>query len=96
MRTTNALTILAGLIWAALALLGRLMLEGVEAQRVSGYPSIAQIDWFIIGPLSVVSIILIAGWVGNLHRRFAVFQLGVVVMTLFAILPYLMIYGGGI
>ncbi len=77
-------------------LLGRMLLVGVEAQRAPGYPSLGQIDWLIIGPFAVVALLLIVGWLGSTHRRMVGLQRAVVVIALFAVLPYLFLSSDGV
>ncbi len=83
-------------LWFALALLGRSGLYGIVAQQAPGYPNMGQINLYVVWPLFVVTLILGCAWLCNSLRRWA-WLLGVAsAVSLFAILPYLMVWGGGV
>ena len=96
MRIADILTIVAVTIWGAILLFGRMLLVGVAAQQSPGYPRLGQIDWLIVGPFGVITLLLIFGWMGSAYRRIKGVQWAVSVITLLAVLPYFFFYGGGV
>jgi predicted neutral ceramidase superfamily lipid hydrolase len=96
MRAANIAAGLAAVLWLALALAGRSLVNGVVEQRALGYPNIGQIDFMIVWPLVVVTGILACAWVCNVLRRWP-WALGFVSATaLVALVPYAMLWGGGV
>jgi hypothetical protein len=69
MRAANITAGLAIVLWFALALLGRGLLNGVVAQQVPGYPNMGQINLYIVWPLFVVTALLASAWLCNAFRR---------------------------
>jgi hypothetical protein len=68
----------------------------IVGQRVAGYPNSGQINLYVVIPVSVVALLLLGIALANLSRRGAVLLgLGAGV-SLVAILPYLMVFGGGV
>jgi len=89
------LPVLNGVAWGGLSRLGWVVVEGVFAQHVAGYPNAGQISFYIVIPLVMVSVAMVpavllsqtrwAFW-GNVWSAF----------TLVLLLPYLFFYTGGI
>jgi hypothetical protein len=96
MRAANITAGVAIVLWFALALLGRDGLNGVVAQQAPGYPNMGQINLYIVWPLFVVTALLACAWFCNAFRRWPP-VLGIASgASLLAILPYLMVWGGGV
>jgi hypothetical protein len=95
-RAANISAGVAIALWFALALLGREGLNGVVAQQAPGYPNMGQINLYIVWPLFVVTALLSCAWLCNSFRRWP-WLLGLAsALSLLAIFPYLMFWGGGI
>ena len=96
MKAANITAGVAVALWFGLALLGRDLVNGVVAQDVPGYPNMGQINLYVIWPLFVVAAILAVAWLCNAFRR-GTMILGIAsALSLTAILPYLLIWGGGV
>jgi hypothetical protein len=96
MRAANITAGVAVAVWLALALVGRDLVAGVVGQRALGYPNMGQIDFLIIWPLSLVSALLACAWICNAFRKGG-WALGLLsAISLLALLPYLLVYGGGV
>lgn len=92
----NILTIVAAVPWIALTLLGRIMISGVEAQGIPGYPSSGQIGYYFLFPLAVVALLLITGFTGNVVLRAEKTQRVMAIVALLAVLPYMFFFTGGV
>jgi hypothetical protein len=96
MRAANITAGIAATIWFAIAIIGRDLLRSVARQQVPGYPALGQIDFLLVWPLSIVIAVLICAWACNTLGRWA-WALGLFSgLSLVALLPYLLVYGGGI
>jgi len=83
-------------LWFALALLGRDLLTGVVAQQAPGYPSMGQINFYIVWPLFLVAALLVCAWLCNAVGRWP-WVLGLLSgAALVALLPYVAVSGGGV
>ena len=96
MRAANIIAGLAIAIWFALALAGRGVVAGTVAQQVPRYPNSGQIDLYVFWPLLVASVLLFCAWVCNALNRGAVILALLSGASMVALLPYLMIWGGGV
>ena len=96
MRAANLLAGLAIAIWFALALSGHGGVDHVVAQRVSGYPNMGQVDLYLFWPLLVVTGLLFCAWVCNALNRGAAILVLLSGASIIALLPYLVIWGGGV
>ena len=96
MRAANITAGVAAALWFALALVGRNLVNGVVGQGAPGYPNMAQIDFLLAWPLFVVAAVITCAWICNAFHRWA-WALGAVSgVSLVALLPYLLVYGGGV
>jgi len=96
MRAANITASVTVAIWFALALVGRDLLNGVVGQGALGYPNMGQINFLLAWPLFVVVAVLVCAWICNAFRRWS-WALGLLsAFSLAALLPYLMVYGGGV
>jgi hypothetical protein len=87
---------IATCIWFAVAFLGRSLLSGVVTQQAPGYLNMGQINLYVAWPLFVVVALLTCASLCNAFgrsRRIMFFAAGVSVL---ALLPYLMVWGGGV
>jgi hypothetical protein len=95
----RAANIFAGVVivlWFALALLGRDGLNSIVAQQALGYPNMGQINLYIFWPMFVVAALLACAWFCNAFHRWP-WLLGLASgSSLVAMLPYLMVWGGGV
>lgn len=92
----NILTIVAAVPWIALTLLGRIMISGVEAQGLPGYPNSGQIGYYFLFPLAVVALVLITGFTGNVGLRAVKTQQVMAIAALLTVLSYMFFYTGGV
>ncbi|MBN8846843.1 MULTISPECIES: hypothetical protein [unclassified Sphingomonas] len=87
---------------AALSLWGLLVIAGVEAyrsiasQHVAGYPNAGQIKLYLVMPISIFLLLLLTIVVANKFRRAAPALLLLSAASLFGLMPYLMVWGGGV
>ena len=95
-RAANVLAGLATAIWFALALSGHGGVDGIVAQRVSGFPNMGQVDLYLFWPLLVVTGLLFCAWVCNAFNRGAAILMLLSGVSIVALLPYLAIWGGGV
>ena len=93
MRAANITAIVTAALWFALALVGRDLLSGVVGRA---NPSIGQIDFLLAWPLFVVVAVIACAWICNAFQRWA-WALGLLSgLSLAALIPYLLVYGGGV
>ena len=96
MRAANITAAVAIVLWLGLALLGRESLKGVLTDDVPDFPSLRSIDFNIVLPIMVVTVLLAFAWFCNALQRWPL-ALGLAsVAGLTLILPYLMFFGGGV
>lgn len=96
MRTANITAGIAIALWLALAVLGRESMRGFLVDDVPDWPTLTSIDFSIVLPLSIAMALTAWAWFCNAVRRWAL-ALGLAsVACLAAILPYLMLAGGGV
>lgn len=96
MRAANITAAVAIVFWLGLALLGRESLNDVLADQVPDFPTLATIDLSIVLPMLLAMALLAGAWFCNAFGRWTL-ALGLASVTcLAAILPYLMIIGGGV
>ena len=96
MRGANILTGVAVLAWFGLSLIGFSLMLGVVDQKVPGYPSSGQIQYYVLYPLVVAALLIAWAWFCNrILRRPA--ALGCLSGTaLFSVLIYLLGFSGGV
>ena len=95
MKTANITAAVAIVLWLGLAMLGRKLLIDVLVDD-SDWPTMTSIDFGIILPMSVAAALLAWAWLCNGFWRRPWALAAPSVMCLAAILPYLMIMGGGV
>ncbi len=96
MRAANITAAVAIVLWLGLAALGRESLRNVLVDDVPEWPTLTNIDFSIVLPMSLATALLAFAWFCNALGRWPL-ALGLAsVACLAAILPYLMIIGGGI
>ncbi len=96
MRTANILTGLAIALWLGMFLLGRQGISDVVDQGVPGYPNTGQIDSYLLLPVCVVMMLLACAWVSNGLRKWEGPLALISGLSVAALLPYLLMYGGGV
>ena len=96
MRVANITAAVAVVLWLGLAMLGRSLLIDFLVDDVPDWPAIASIDANIIFPMSIAAALLAWAWLCNAFCRRPWALAAPSVMCLTAILPYLMIMGGGV
>ena len=76
--------------------MGRDVTYGIYEQGPGIAPNAGQFDFYVVFPAAVAVFLALSGWVANgLQRWYA--ALGAIAgAALFAILPYLMAYTGGV
>jgi hypothetical protein len=96
MRAANITAAVAIMLWLGLAILGRESLQAVLVDDVPDWPTLTNIDFSIVLPMSVATALLAWAWFCNAVGRWPL-ALGLAsVAGLAGILPYLMIIGGGV
>ena len=96
MRAANITAAVATVLWLGFAVLGRESLRDVLVDDVPDWPTLTNIDFSIVLPMSVAIALLACAWFCNAFgSRPSVLGLASVA-CLTAILPYLMIIGGGV
>jgi hypothetical protein len=96
MRAANITAAVAIVLWLGLAALGRESLKGFLVDDVPDWPTVKNIDFSIVLPMSIATALLAWAWFCNAIGRWPL-ALGLAsVGCLAAILPYLMIIGGGV
>ena len=95
-RGANITGAIAATLWGGLFLVGRGGTYGIYRHGVGVFPVAGQIDFYIVIPLLMMIAVGGCAWLVNaLQRWFTI--LGVVsLLALFALLPYLMGFGGGV
>lgn len=96
MKTANITSAVAIVLWLGLAMLGRDSLIDVLVDDVPDWPTMTSIDFGIVLPMSVATALLAWAWLCNgfLCRPWALAAPSV--MCLAAILPYILVMGGGV
>ena len=96
MRVANITAAIAIVLWLGLVLRGRRSLEGVLVDQVPDFPTLTVIDFRMVVPLLMATALLAVAWLYNALGPWPL-ALGLVsVASLTAILPFLMIIGGGV
>ena len=94
MRSANIIAAVSILAWLGIAFIGTDLVKGV-AERV-GSADFEQVKFYIVWPLFVAVVVLIAAWACNALKRWP-WALGLLSATsVVAIVPYLLVYTGGI
>jgi hypothetical protein len=96
LRSENILPAVAMLAWAYMLWTGVDLLNGVAAQHVPGYPAPGQIQFLVGVPTVICTIVLTLTLLSNVTDRFWRFSHLVSALSLFALFPYLFVYGGGV
>ena len=96
MRAANITAAVAIVLWLGLAVFGRDSLVDTLVDDVPDWPTMTTIDFNIVLPMSIAVALLAWAWFCNAVGRWPL-ALGLAsVACLAAILPYLMIIGGGV
>lgn len=96
MRAANITAAVAIVLWLGLAVLGRASLKGALVDDVANWPTLTNIDFSIVLPMLMATALLACAWFCNAVGRWPL-ALGLASAAgLAAILPYLMIIGGGV
>ena len=96
MRVANITAAVAIVFWLGLAVLGRDSLKDVLVDDVPDWPTMTTIDFSFILPMSLATALLAWAWFCNTVRRWPLALGLAAVACLAAILPYLLIIGGGV
>lgn len=96
MRIANILAGIAALLWLGDAALGRGQANSVASRHLTGYPSLVQIDWYIVWPLCVAMGVLGVAWLCNGLQRWPRLLGSIAVISIFVLLPYFALSSGGI
>ena len=96
MRAANITAAVTIILWLGFAVLGRARMRSALVDDVADWPTLTNIDFSIVLPLAMATALLALAWFCNATKR-SPLALGVgSVACLAAILPYLMIIGGGV
>ncbi len=96
MRVANITAAIAIVLWLGLAALGREGLRDALVDDVPDWPTLTNIDFSIVLPMTLAAALLTWAWFCNAFERWPLALLLASVACLAAILPYLMIIGGGV
>lgn len=96
MKTANITAAVAIVLWLSLAALGRNHLVEVLIDDVPDWPTITNIDFGIVLPMSVAVALLGWAWLCNGFMRRPWALAAPSIMCIATIIPYLMIIGGGV
>ena len=95
-RSANITAIIACALWAGIFLLGRDGTYDIYEQGPGIHPNAGQIDFYMVFPLAVALLLTTSAWITNMLQRWFT-ALGVIAaISLFALLPYLLAYTGGV
>lgn len=94
MRAANIVSVLISAFWFALFVMGRDLMHEAYLQKTVNFPSLQQVDYYIICPLLAVALTLLSSWVGNVWGKPIIALVPALVIG-FAILPFLLGYTGG-
>ena len=94
MRAANTTAAVSILAWLGLAYIGMDLVRGV-AERV-GSADIGQVEFYIAWPLLMAVVVLIGAWGCNAFRRWPRALALLSGISLVALLPYLLVYTGGV
>jgi|HubBroStandDraft_1064217.scaffolds.fasta_scaffold99256_1 hypothetical protein len=83
------------LVWASFTWMGIQLLSHVHRQQLLGYPRVGQMHFYLMFPAAmlVLALIAIAIWRYTRFRRSAI---ATQVLVSFLVLPFLVMYGGGV
>jgi len=94
-KASLALMVLNGFVWGGLSWMGWDGIKSIEAQHVLGYPNTGQIGYYLALPLVMLTASLVPGALLGQTRWYAAANAWCT-LTLIAIFPYLLPYGGGV
>ncbi|WP_428415452.1 hypothetical protein [Methylibium sp.] len=95
MKRISKAAIAAAAIWLALVVMGYQGIQGVVAQHAEGYPNAEQIRYYVVFPGIIAVVAALTGiclWFG----RFSMVARIVQVLAFFLLVPYLLLYTGGV
>ncbi|WP_324262564.1 hypothetical protein U4960_05470 [Altererythrobacter sp. H2] len=96
MRVANISSAIVILLWLGLAFAGRNQLTPFLVDEVADWPTITSIDFVILLPLLMAMALLALACVCNASRRWPAALLVASFAWLIAILPYVIVSGGGV
>jgi hypothetical protein len=96
MRIANILAGIAVLVWFGLFLAGRGLIERVAGQRVVGYPNAGQVETYLLWPAFVTMALLGTAWLCNGLRRWQLALALAACASLLGLVPFLLVYSGGV
>jgi hypothetical protein len=96
MKKARVLLLMASVtVWGGFVWIGRDLLQGVEAKHTAGYPNTEQLRYYFITPLVMLFTAVLPPiilW----RTRWEMFGTLWLVLTLFAVFPYILPYSGGV
>lgn len=96
MKTANIISAIVTVLWLGLAFAGRDSLKPLLMDEVADWPTMTSIDSVILFPILMATALLAFAWVCNASGRWPFALLVASFAWLVAILPYLVITGGGV
>jgi hypothetical protein len=96
MRAANIFALVISALWGGMFWVGMDLLKGVAAQHVAGYPASGQFEFLVGVPFAIVGTIAATTLLANALQRFWIVSTLVSASALAALLPYLLVYGGGV
>ncbi|HLY56647.1 MAG TPA: hypothetical protein VKS60_13875 [Stellaceae bacterium] len=96
MRAVNIFACVTSLPWLGLLISGRDLLGGLVRQRVAGYPNSEQVDFLLITLAVAVIALFACAFACNAGRKQPFPLLFVSLIILLAVVPFFMMYGGGV
>ena len=95
MRAANITTGIAAILWFGLFVIGRELTYGIYTHGAGVFPNSGQIDWYIVFPVCVVATLMLCAWICNIFR-WAWPLLALSIVSIVALFPFLLAYGGGV
>ena len=95
-RSANLTALVASILWGLLFLAGRDGTYGIYEQGAGIAPNSGQIDYYIVFPLMILLGVAGCAWLTNGTQRWFPFLGTISALSLFALLPYLFGYSGGV
>ena len=95
MKGTHIFAAIAATCWGLLLLLGLDLAAGARERHVPGYPSAAQIWYYVYTPICMLAVV-VALWLLARHKALNRFCLIAIALVLAALLPFLFGYTGGV
>ena len=96
MTVINSIAAMALSLWGLFVLAGVSAYRSIVSQNVAGYPNAGQIKLYLVLPIAVFLLLLLGVVIANKYQRAAPVLLILSAASVFGLLPYLMVWSGGV